>query len=249
LQNIRKKTTPDVMLEATRSARKYGIHVRYYMMLGNRGETPESIQQSVELIKAGRPSVYMFGPLAFYPGTEDWEFLRESDGVTPDIFFKNDFKELSISANRKKEVEHILLHIKCEVGAIEGYKYTVEEREEIVGRLPQLHCAHVELANAYLRAGRLDDAWSALDRAEELDFPIAGIIHNQRACIALARNDIGNALAFLERALQSHPHFIAKQNLMNLRTWVDAPQNNLGKPPKLNDSVLSIYFREILPEL
>jgi len=242
LKNIRKETTPEMVLEATRSAQKYGMHVRYYMILGSRGETPESIQQSAELIRTGRPNRYYSGALSFFPGTEDWAILREKQGLTPDVFFNNDFKELNIAINRQEEFQDVFLHFACDIGAIYGFDYTVEEREAVVERLPNLHSAHVELANAYLRAGRFDEAGSALNRAEELDFPIPNIIHNQRACIALARNDADGAIALLEHAIQCYPHYVVEKNLRNLKTWIGTPVNNRGQPPVLNDSVQALDF-------
>ena len=246
LKTMRKDTTPEMILEATRSARKYGMQVRYYMILILRGETPETIQQSIDLIKAGRPDLYMFGSLMFFPGTEDWATLREKQGLTPDIFFRNDFRELGVATGRRKEVQDVLLHVMCDIGAIYGFNYTVEEREAVVVRLPHLHSAYVELANAYFRAGRLDDATSALNRAEELGFPIGNIIYNQRACIALARSEVNNALTLLERASQSYPNQIIMKNLKNLRTWAGVPANNRDKPPVLDDSIWAIDFQSHL---
>ena len=246
LKSIRKETTPDMVLEATRSAQKYGMHVRYYMILCNRGETAETVKQSNDLIKAGRPNRYFFGALSFFPGTEDWAILREQQGLTPDIFFTNDFKELTVATSRHKELKDVMLHVVCDIGAVYGFDYTAEEREAIVGRLPQLHIAHVELANAYFRAGRLDEAATALDRAEDLDFPIGNIIHNQRACIALARGDASGALALLEHAAHCYPHQAVMKNLKSLRAWSGTPANNRGKPPVLNDSVLAMDFNSQL---
>jgi radical SAM superfamily enzyme YgiQ (UPF0313 family) len=242
LKAIRKETTPEMVLEATRSAQKYGMYVRYYMILGSRGENPETVQQSNDLIKAGRPNRYFFGALSFFPGTEDWSILREKQNLTPDIFFTNDFRELNIATNRRQEYEDIFLHVVCDIGAVHGFDYTLAEREAIIDRLPHLHAAHVELANAYFRAGRLDEAESALGRAEELRFPIANIIHNQRACIAHARNDTASTLALLEHANQCYPNHIVVKNLKNLRTWAGVPINDRGKPPVLNDSIQAMDF-------
>ncbi len=246
LKNIRKETTPEMVLEATRWAQKYGMHVRFYMILCNRGETPETIEQSNNLIRAGRPNRYFFGALSFFPGTEDWAILREKQGLTPDIFFTNDFKELTVATNRHKELKDVMLHVVCDIGAIYGFDYTVEERETVVERLPHLHSVHVELANAYFRASRLDEAASALNRAEELGFPISGIICNQRACIAMARGDVGAALAQLEHAFQCYPHQLVMKNLKNLRAWAEAPVDERDKPPLLNDSVLAMDFNSQL---
>ena len=242
LESIHKRTTPEMVLEATRSAQKYGMHVRYYMIIGNRGETPETVQQSIDLIKLGRPSYLYFCCLGFSPGTEEWAILREKQGLTQDIFFTNDFMELTVASNRREEWARVLVQIQCEIGSY-GFDYTVEEREAVIGRLPHLHSAHVELANAYFRAGRLDEAASALDRAEELGFPIEGLIFNQRACIALARNDVSGAFALLERALDRHPHHVVKKNRQNLRIWANNPVDSRGKPPVFDDSVQAADFQ------
>ncbi|MEI6703696.1 MAG: tetratricopeptide repeat protein, partial [Deltaproteobacteria bacterium] len=247
LKAMRKKTTPGMVLEATRSARKYGMHVRYYMIFLNRGETAETIQQSIDLIKAGRPGRYFFSHLSFYPGTEEWAILSGKEGLTTDIFFRNDFLELSVATNRQKVVQDFLLQVVSGIGAADGFDYTLDEREAVAERLPNVHSVHVELANAYLRAGRLDDAESALNRAEQLGFPIGSLICNQRACIALARNEYDKALALLEHVIQSNPSHIVLQNFNNLRAWVDAPARGRGNPPLLNDSVLAIDFSPLQP--
>lgn len=243
LKSIRKKTTPAMVLEATRSAQKYGLSVRYYMMHLNRGETLETIEQSNDLVKAGRPNSYLFGALTFFPGTEEWTILCEQQGITPDIFFRNDFKELSVVTNRRKEYETLHLHGTCDIGTMHGFNFTVEEREAIVDRLPDFHTVHAELANAYFQVGRLDEAVLELNRAEELGFPIHDIIYNQRACIALARGEVDNALTLLKRAIQTYPHIIVLKNLKKLQDWAALPMNSRGKPPLLNDSVYAIDFQ------
>jgi len=242
LKTMNKETSPEMVLEATRIARKYGMYVGYYMILINRGETPETIQQSVDLIKVGRPSWYSFSTLTFYPGTEDWEMLCEKQGLTPDVFFNNDFKDLNVAKNRQTELTHVWLQVQCDIGTIHGFNYTVEECEAIIDRLPNLHTVYVELANAYFRAGRYDEAMSTLNRAEKLGFPISNIIDNLRACINVALNDIGSALSLLESASQIYPSQIVMKNLISLRAWANAPVRDRGKRPLLNDSVQALDF-------
>lgn len=236
LESIHKKTTPEEILEITRLARQFGIHIRYYIILGNRGETPETVGQSIDLIRAGRPSSVMFCTLGFCPGTEEWELLRRDRGLTPDIFFANDFKELSVATNRQGEWDLLLTQIQCEIGSL-GFEYTVAEREAIAERLPEAHAVHLELANAYLKAARLDDAEAALGKAESLGFPIAGAIDNQRACIALAKGDVEHALAVLERSLERVAHPMLEVNRQSLLTWMQIPAVLRGEPPPLNDSI------------
>ncbi len=242
LKTMNKRTTPEMVLKATRSAQKYGIFVRYYMILINRGETAETIQQSIDLIKAGRPNDYGFAALSFNPGTEDWKILCEKQRLTPDIFFRNDFKSLDVTRNRYTDFNNVLLKTECDIGSFSGFDYTAEEREAIVDRLPNLHSVYVELGNAYFRAGRYKEASSALDRAEELNFPINSIIVNQRACIAVARNDISSARSLLESASRFTSPQIVMKNLVSLRDWANAQVENRSEQLLLDDSIQAIDF-------
>ena len=52
LDAIDKKITVDEILESTELAKKYGIKVRYYMMVGNRGETRADLRRDAALSRA-----------------------------------------------------------------------------------------------------------------------------------------------------------------------------------------------------
>ncbi|MFZ2949528.1 MAG: cobalamin-dependent protein, partial [Desulfuromonadaceae bacterium] len=242
LKSMHKNTTPEMVLEATRAARKYGLFVRYYMILLNRGETVKTLEQSTDLIKTGRPNQYSFCSLGFIPGTEDWEILSREQGVSTEIFFKNDFPELSVELNRRKKVHELERKILCDIGTINGFDYSIEEREAVVGILPDVHIVHLELANAYLRAGRLDKATVELDRAVELGFPIDIIIKNQRACVSLAKLEIENALTLLASGVQSSSCRIVTNNYNKLKNWADTPVHSRGKQPELDDSIYAANF-------
>lgn len=242
LKSMRKNTTPEMVLEATRAARKYGFFIRYYMIRLNRGETFETINQSTALIREGRPNKFFFSSLSFYPGTEDWEILSNEQGLSADIFFNNDFTELTVERNRTREVQELEHKILCDIGTIDGFDYSVEEREAVVDVLPEVHTVHLELANAYLRAGRLEEATVALNRAEELGFPIDAIVTNQRACISLAKPDVENAHTILEMGIKSSPCRIIEQNYNQIKSWLELPIHKRGKPPELNDSVFALSF-------
>jgi len=230
LNMMHKKTTPAMVLEVTRAARKYGMHIHYFMILINRGETPDSINQSINLIKVGRPNSYDLTPLQFLPGTENWEHLCKKQGVTADILFRNDFSELSVVRGRNKDFQTVFHYVQCGIGALNGFEYTVEEREAVLDHLPGLPIVHVELANAYFRHGQLDKAEAALHRAEELGFPITNMLLNQHACICLARNQIDQALHYLEKACHAFPDKIVRNNLDRLNSWIaNRAQGQAGK--------------------
>src|SRR6185369_7095546 len=71
LANIDKKITVDKIIESTDLAKKYGIKVRYYMMLGNRGETAKTFRETLAFLERARPHEYVFSCLSIYPGTRD----------------------------------------------------------------------------------------------------------------------------------------------------------------------------------
>lgn len=242
LATIQKRTTPEKVLEVTRAAKNYGMHVRWYLILGNRGETAETLQQTIDLIREGRPESYLLSGLGFFPGTEEWAQLSREAGLTADLFFRNDFKELGVSTHRHQPLQELLLKVQCRIGALYGFRYSVTERDAVAARLPHLPSVHVERANALCRAGRLDEAEAALDRARELGFPIGGILSNQRACIALARHRPGQALALLEEAFRAHPNHIVATNLLQLRAWSGRPTDRRGPPPVLDDSILALSY-------
>ncbi len=73
LDAIDKKITVAEILESTALAKKYGIKVRYFMMLGNRGETKETFQETLDFLEQARPHEYIFSCLSIYPGTRDFD--------------------------------------------------------------------------------------------------------------------------------------------------------------------------------
>jgi pyruvate-formate lyase-activating enzyme len=245
LNMMHKKTTPEMVLKVTRAIRKYGMHIHYYMILGNRGETPETINQSIDLIKAGRPNSYVFTPLQFLQGTEDWEHVCKNQGLTADILFRNDFSDLPVERGRKKDFETVLHYVLCGIGTINGFEYAVHEREAVLAHLPELPIVHVELANAYFRHGQLDKAATALDRAEDLGFPISNMLLNQHACICLARNQIDKALHYLESACQTFPDTIVKNNFDRLTNWIANRAKGRAQQCVLIDSIQAQGFASI----
>src|SRR5690606_647850 len=72
LKNIDKKIDAKEIIEATNLAKSVGIQVRYFMMLGNRGETKETFQETLRFLDRALPHQYVFSCLSVYPGTRDF---------------------------------------------------------------------------------------------------------------------------------------------------------------------------------
>ncbi|HET9957742.1 MAG TPA: radical SAM protein, partial [Polyangiaceae bacterium] len=96
LDQIHKKITKEEILRAVEMAKKYGIHVRFYMMLGNRGETAETFRETLEFLKLAKPHQYIFSCLSIYPGTQDFHDAEASGWLSREVYFQEAFQELKV---------------------------------------------------------------------------------------------------------------------------------------------------------
>jgi hypothetical protein len=79
----------------------------------------------------------------------------------------------------------------------------------------------MDLAGAYYRTGQHVAAVRHLDAAQALNYPLPGLIHNYRACIAAAAFDLKATQEHLRNALREDPyHFVVARNAETLRRWL-----------------------------
>jgi anaerobic magnesium-protoporphyrin IX monomethyl ester cyclase len=76
LKNIDKRITPEMILEFSRNTRKTGLLVHGCFMAGNRGETNETLEESLQLALQMMDDTMQFFPLMTYPGTQDYDWAR-----------------------------------------------------------------------------------------------------------------------------------------------------------------------------
>jgi radical SAM superfamily enzyme YgiQ (UPF0313 family) len=227
LKNIRKRIGPETVLAATRMAQTYGLQVRYYMMVGNRGETWETFQQSLEFIEAARPNQFVFSQLHLYPGTEEFAIFENSGLASAEVFFDRDFLSLTAFGGAPRD-EARIRPVLQQLGGVRNHRhYDVAECRCAAAVLPDLPALHMDLCRAHLREGRPDEAERHLRRASGYALP--GLVLNCRACVAAARNDMAAAARCLERALGYYPHQAALENNQRLAAWSAAG----GRPPEL----------------
>ncbi|MBI5208003.1 MAG: radical SAM protein [Candidatus Firestonebacteria bacterium] len=82
LENINKRTTPEMIIEFSQNTRKAGLLVHGCFMAGNRGETRETLKESFDLALKIMDDTMQFFPLMVYPGTEDYKWAKENGFLT-----------------------------------------------------------------------------------------------------------------------------------------------------------------------
>jgi anaerobic magnesium-protoporphyrin IX monomethyl ester cyclase len=221
LDKIDKKITVDEIIESTELAKKVGIRVRYYMMLGNRGETAETFRETLEFLKRAKPHQYIFSCLSIYPGTRDFDDAESAGWLDREVYFTGRFQELKTPFDATEADTDVMNRWFSEnSGLREFYQEGADEYRAILERLGDHHAAHMDLAGAYLRAAELDGAERHVLRALDLGYPLPGLAYNYLACIAYGRGDTGAMMEHFSHAAKVDPqHYVLIQNVNRARAW------------------------------
>jgi tetratricopeptide (TPR) repeat protein len=224
LKAINKKITVDQIVASARAARRYGIRTRFYMMLGNRGETESTFRESLAFLEHAQPSSYIFSCLSIYPGTDDYEVAVRTGRIRPDCYFNQRFQELKIPFDATERDARIMNEWFAEHRGVQMcHVPTVAELVEVLKNLGDYHAAHLDLAEALIEDGDLEAAEHHLDQAEMLGTPVMGLVLNARACIAAKRYEYGRVKDLLIYAAKLDPqHFLLLQNAARAKTWFES---------------------------
>lgn len=82
LNNIKKGTRIEKIEQFMVDTKKAGILVHGCFMMGNNGETKETIQKTVQWAKKLEPDTAQFFPIMVYPGTEAFKWAKEGGYLT-----------------------------------------------------------------------------------------------------------------------------------------------------------------------
>lgn len=82
LKNIEKRVTPEMILDFSRNTRKAELLVHGCFMAGNRGETRETLNESLQLALKMMDDTMQFFPLMAYPGTKDYDWAKKEGLLT-----------------------------------------------------------------------------------------------------------------------------------------------------------------------
>lgn len=88
LNNMRKGTTIEQIEEYIKNAKKAKLLVHACYMVGNRGETKETMQKTLELAIRLNADTAQFYTLHVYPGTEAYNWAKENGYIDTDDFSK-----------------------------------------------------------------------------------------------------------------------------------------------------------------
>lgn len=230
LKNIDKKITVDKIIASTEMARDVGIQVRYYMMLGNRGETRETFQETLAFLARARPHQYIFSCLSIYPGTRDFHDAEAAGWLDRESYFSGTFQELKTPFDASEEDTQLMNDWFLENrGVRDLYRPSVGDCEGILQRLGEHAPAHLDLAIACYEAAHLDRADEHATRALELRHPLPGLVHNLLACTAAARGAVARAQEELLTAARCDPqHPVLIRNVQTVKSWLAADPERRG---------------------
>ena len=232
LAQIDKKITVDDILAATQMAKDVGIKTRFYMMLGNRGETEKTFKETLAFLERAKPHEYLFSCLSIYPGTVDFHDAEAAGRLDRNVYFTQDFQELKTPFDASEADAKLMSDwFEKNRGIREGFHETTADYERILGNLGDgCDMAHLDLAGAYFREQRFDLAERHARRALELGVPVPGLALNYLACVAAARGRLREMEDhFMEASKRDPQHWVLIRNVQTVRKWYkdDGPQKKL----------------------
>ena len=84
LDNIKKGTKVEYFYQYVANAKKAGLLIHACYMVGNQGETRETMEETLRLALRLNTDTAQFFPLIPYPGTEAYQWARENNYIETD---------------------------------------------------------------------------------------------------------------------------------------------------------------------
>jgi hypothetical protein len=252
LDAMDKKITPAEIIGSTELAKKWGIKVRYYMMIGSRGDTRETFFETLAFLERAKPHQYIFACLSVYPGTRDFAAAVKAGWLDAEFYFERDFQELKTTFDASDaDTEFFRSWFRENKGLHDAFRPGATECEAVLARLGPHAPAHMDLAAACFREGRLADAEAHARSALDLDYALPGLAHNLLACVAAKRGDVAGMKRHFADALGRDPqHWVLQRNVRAANAWWSAGGAESGLPPELEaDHEFQLLERPLQPSL
>ena len=224
LKGIKKRTTPEMIEKATKAAKKFGFFIRYYLMIGNRGESPKTIQDTMELVERTRPSAMLFSRLSVFPGTADFKKLREEGHLTSEDYFTDKSLELTAELGSKhKGMPEVYASLSNQLGSfVRLYEYSADELALAMERVKDCDNVCWNYAEALLSAGKFEEAEKVAQKAIDLGFAYPSLCYNIQAHSQAARGNMQEALDILEAGINIEDSFsLLGNNISIMVQWAE----------------------------
>jgi len=215
LSAINKKITVADIERTRAAAAEVGLAVRFYMMIGNRGETRQTFEESLAFLDRVRPDQAIFSCLSIYPGTADFRDAVAAGWLDEEVYFRERFLELKVPFGASREdTEFFDAWFREHRGVLHLGSPSVKELGAIAARFSHSHGPSLfQLASAQLGEGELAGAEHNLALAEQAGYPLPGLLENARAVLAARRSDQEGVKNHLVRAARLEPdHFTLLKN-------------------------------------
>jgi radical SAM superfamily enzyme YgiQ (UPF0313 family) len=111
LDNIQKSLTLDKVHRFVKDAKKAKVMVHGCFMVGNRGETRDTLEKTLALAKKLSPDTAQFYPIMVYPGTSDYTWFEQKGWIVTQDFRKwltDDGLHSSVVSNPELTYEYLV---------------------------------------------------------------------------------------------------------------------------------------------
>ena len=111
LNNIKKATKIETIHKFCKDARKAGILLHGCFMVGNRGETKETLEKTLEYAMKLNPDTAQFYPIMVYPGTSDFDYFSGKGWVVSENYrewLTGDGLHSSVVSNPELSYEYLV---------------------------------------------------------------------------------------------------------------------------------------------
>jgi radical SAM superfamily enzyme YgiQ (UPF0313 family) len=246
-----KKLSPEQVLRSRELARKWGISVRFYMMVGSRGETKNTLNETMRFLERAKPNQYIFSALSVTPGTRDFDLAVKQGWLNAEDYFREDFQELRTTFDASEEdTDYLREWFDKNKGIHEPWFPSVADCKEVAQRLPDHAPAELDVAAASLREGDLEAAEMHAMRALALEHPTPGVALNLLACLARRRGNAPMMRERLEKAVAWDPqHLVVQKNALAVREWLARGGKVEDLPNLASDTGFGVLERPEQPTL
>ena len=169
LKVLQKYFSLDQVRNAAKLTRKYGFHMRFYLIVGSPGETEETIQESINIIKECKPHEIVVSPFVIYPGTQIFNKAKEEGYLTEEQWFQKQVlfhytKEHNFDTIKgfKQKIETFFNSNK------DSYQYSFDDIQEMIKTFPEIPEIYHLLAAFYYNNKKYDQSIVTLKKAQEI---------------------------------------------------------------------------------